>query len=448
MRRVAALVVSGATALALLMATATCTQLLGVEPAETVPEGGPLPKCASGRASCRGALCDTDIVTNKEHCGACGNVCNSLNGSATCEDGRCTLVCTERYADCDGRGATGCESFLSTDVKNCGACGRDCRGTPCIDGVCIPIVVGATQGGVIGVSADDTNVFVQNGFGALEVFPLVGGAKTVALPSAFVTQSSYIAPTLFAVRRSLADATSTLVFEIGAYSRNGQNFRCLAVTPALNRLAVDSSSVAWSGGDPPLTPDAGPNPLAREVPASSDCDAGAPRIIASSPEGRVGESIVLDGPTAFLTAFDTTSSSTGILASVDRATGALKVLVPRARPRRGGGRTMAVDDKFVYWIDSEVFVRRIPKAGCPSSTPCQEEIFFEEFGFVIAVNVDDRAVYVVGSDRQRSYLQVIDKATSSPRRIPADVNFPAGDVTTTKDFVVWGIGNTIYRLSR
>jgi hypothetical protein len=432
--------------LVLVLSTATCSQLLGVEPGEPVPEGGPLPKCEPGKASCGGQLCDTDILTDKANCGACGSACVAANSTAECAAGKCTLTCMPSYADCDHSDRTGCEVFLTSDVKNCGACGHDCRGTPCVQGACVPIIMGVAQTPVTYLGVDSDNAYGGTTGGNIEVFPIRGGARTLAV-TGFVGQVAYNAPTLYAFRTITPPNPPTT--EIDAFSRNGQNERCVMANPTARRLAVDGAGVVWAGG--PSVSDAGPNPIIREIPSDAVCDAGvAARGLGGTTATRIGEGVVLDGPNAFVTALDSQTSSTGILGRILRDTGELTVLASRVRPLKNLGRGIATDDKYAYWVDSDVFIRRVPKGGCPTpTTPCQEDVYFEEFGSVFAVNVDDRAIYVLATDGQVAYLEILDKAKPTERRrIPADTSVLAGDVAFNSDFVIWALGQKVYRLAR
>src|SRR5205823_1749062 len=60
--------------------------------------------------------------------------------TASCNAGACSIACDNGFADCDNVAASGCESAVDADIKNCGACGRACgvfNGAPaCKAGVC------------------------------------------------------------------------------------------------------------------------------------------------------------------------------------------------------------------------------------------------------------------------------------------------------------------------
>ncbi|GAB4196855.1 MAG: hypothetical protein OHK0013_04410 [Sandaracinaceae bacterium] len=101
---------------------------------------------ASGEwADCDGSLlgasggngCETDLDTDEQHCGACGNRCGA---NQVCNGGRCE--CVAPYLDCDGLQVNGCEINGDNDVANCNACGNRCTfssGSPaCIAGECRP----------------------------------------------------------------------------------------------------------------------------------------------------------------------------------------------------------------------------------------------------------------------------------------------------------------------
>jgi hypothetical protein len=103
--------------------------------------------CAGSAPVCDAGVCRTacpdgpaDVATDPKNCGACGNVCSSVHGTAGCSNGACVLVCDEGYGDCDGDVDDGCETSVASSVAHCGACGNACNashGTPsCSLGAC------------------------------------------------------------------------------------------------------------------------------------------------------------------------------------------------------------------------------------------------------------------------------------------------------------------------
>lgn len=90
--------------------------------------------------------CGTNLLDDRENCGACGKSCgsfvNGLNMGSRCVNGACALECVisaagDAFRDCNGILDDGCEVNASVDPKNCGLCGHACAdGEPCIDGMC------------------------------------------------------------------------------------------------------------------------------------------------------------------------------------------------------------------------------------------------------------------------------------------------------------------------
>src|SRR4029453_999719 len=86
--------------------------------------------------SCASGYVCTDLASDLNNCGACGNVCwpGPLEDAA-CFDGTCVYQCAEGAVRCGGT----C-TFLEWDPDNCGACGNACpEAAPyCTQGGCGP----------------------------------------------------------------------------------------------------------------------------------------------------------------------------------------------------------------------------------------------------------------------------------------------------------------------
>ncbi len=87
--------------------------------------------CDAGYADCDHSYydgCETELATEKNHCGACDNKCdNPAHGTPKCVGGHCAIeACDPGFDDCNKDPADGCEVDLSQNVHNCGACGNDC----------------------------------------------------------------------------------------------------------------------------------------------------------------------------------------------------------------------------------------------------------------------------------------------------------------------------------
>ncbi len=99
-------------------------------PAPDVPMC-PLSTCMPPWTTCPSTefLCGTNLLTDNDNCGRCGNRCagviEATHSNWTCVDGQCLFSCLPLYANCDGDGTNGCETFVETK-DNCGACGVKC----------------------------------------------------------------------------------------------------------------------------------------------------------------------------------------------------------------------------------------------------------------------------------------------------------------------------------
>ena len=85
--------------------------------------------CEAGWEDCNGLPqdgCEVNLGTDKGNCGACNKVCPEVNGAPFCAVGACQITCSTGFDDCDDNRDNGCEKAVSTDVNNCGECGKKC----------------------------------------------------------------------------------------------------------------------------------------------------------------------------------------------------------------------------------------------------------------------------------------------------------------------------------
>lgn len=100
--------------------------------------------CPAGTGDCNhdpSDGCETDTGTSSDNCGACGRACSSANGyGASCSQGLCSLSCYYPWGDCNHPAAPaaddGCETNLSSDPANCGACGAACSTSHSVSQAC------------------------------------------------------------------------------------------------------------------------------------------------------------------------------------------------------------------------------------------------------------------------------------------------------------------------
>jgi len=87
--------------------------------------------------------CETNISNDPANCGACGALCGATHTtSSVCQGGACQLACQPHFDNCDNNPSNGCEVSLSSDPDNCNACGAPCPLRPneaeraCVNSIC------------------------------------------------------------------------------------------------------------------------------------------------------------------------------------------------------------------------------------------------------------------------------------------------------------------------
>jgi sugar lactone lactonase YvrE len=103
--------------------------------------------------------CANDFQSDAVNCGSCGNACPTPpHASPACTNATCGMgACDPGWGDCDGDPSNGCETDLTTNPLDCGACGRSCDdGNACTADACVASA--CTHAPIVdGTACDDGN---------------------------------------------------------------------------------------------------------------------------------------------------------------------------------------------------------------------------------------------------------------------------------------------------
>lgn len=312
--------------------------------------------------------CEVDPATSVDHCGGCGKACVGDQATMACTDAQCVVsACNMDFDDCNKMLADGCEVHLPSSPDHCGFCGNVCNGGGCRTGSCLtPILVGTTKFGAGPLSLFKSDLFIgSQTTDEVAVVNIGGGTPTLVGQTAFQPIND-----LFVTPSVILTAGGGVVrmdwSGLNQYKYQGSTSRAI-VTDGTNVYYTSTSSIRMgplSGGN------AGSFTLANNTIFGLALDADtlfwglADGTIWSSATGLPMPTKLGGGPPiASNIALDMStiywSSSEGIH-SMPRAGGNVTNLAPAS----AAVRALEVDDAHVYWTDDMArLVQRVKKDG-------------------------------------------------------------------------------------
>jgi hypothetical protein len=305
-------------------------------------------------------------------------------------------------------GDAGCAADVRVDPKNCGRCGRDCKGAECKDGVCAseliatalkdpwylalddvdiywtdvnggsvehvdkagktaPLHLGINQGAPWDVDVDDAAVY----------WTCSDGGQIVRSPKdgdGGQTTSIWSQPDASALEIALDDAWIYWTIDGAGVFRlpKAGGDASLVAAGAAEGLALDGTRVFWT------------EHLAKGSVRSDDKAGGAPLVVAGAQNSP--SRLAVDDANVYWV-----SDTIDAIAMAPKGGGAVTVLAQGKEVKIGG---IAVDDTWVYWANSGGgTIARVPK-----SPPHDVEILAEGLTIPVAVAVDDAYVYWTNRD--------------------------------------------------
>jgi hypothetical protein len=247
-------------------------------------------ECKAPKADCNKNPkdgCETDLSTDPANCGACGDACpQGANATAGCAAGKCTVVCDAGFLDCNKDPKDGCETDGATDAKNCGACAAACPSGPNAPAACekskCTLSCAAGTGDCDGDPKNgcEANLFADpNNCGACGTS--CNGAQCVqgACACASETQTAQLVPLDLYIMLDQSGSMSDTVA--------GGGTKWSAVTTALKSFFADPKSAGISAGIQyfPLQAGGQPPPFCQN---NADCGAFGPCLFGSCFGGQGG----------------------------------------------------------------------------------------------------------------------------------------------------------------
>jgi hypothetical protein len=145
-------------------------------------------QCPAGLANCDGdpaTVCETDVTTSIDHCGACGFACDIANAQVACEGASCVFIaCKAGFFDLNRDLGDGCE-------YGCVPTGEDDPDDQHVDGNCDGIDGTEQRALFVAVEGDDGNSGGPNDPLASIAAAIGRAAVTAGLDHVYVSEGDY-----------------------------------------------------------------------------------------------------------------------------------------------------------------------------------------------------------------------------------------------------------------
>jgi hypothetical protein len=355
--------------------------------------------CGAGTTDCGGTC--AALASDPLNCGKCNNACDPTHpGAAACVSSMCQ-ACAAGTADCDGLGVNACESDLSSDKKNCGACGHTCAGS-CSAGHCQPSILLAMQPFINSMVLQGSKLYLGTNANKLVVVSTDGsGVKDIA------SDDSQFAPLALDASYAYWVASTGTDLRIARSSLGGggvvETVGTLPQGASPNALAVDASGVYFTDGTANKVEKYDFMMSAFQDVATSQSFAGQALIVGSdlfwttnSPTSLTKKTLPGGSPAVLCSKSavgQLIASSTDLFFNGEMGISTIPIngANPQNCPKvltNKTGTSLATDGVTVYWSDNvDATIKSVPVGGGAVTTVSTT------FGTTIGLAVDDKYLY-------------------------------------------------------
>ena len=218
--------------------------------------------CASGQSLCTtmgGSYC-ANIVSDNQNCGMCGNVCGTAQ---VCAGSHCVAGCGgsttadggdggTTYAYCAPDGGVPYCTDIASDNQNCGTCGNACNGGSCVGGSCSDVVLVWPPSGTLtepGNSSYWSGRYYTITFTATQTLSAISWRANMAMTDSI--RAEIWDPV---AKTSLATGTTAMGAGVEQFNTSAINFTFTGGTAYIVGIFISNANTVFPRKDTPTYP--------------------------------------------------------------------------------------------------------------------------------------------------------------------------------------------------